>query len=141
MPATLAGLAREIAEIKELLTELVARAPRGNGGSSAAPKSGHSSIDEFCAEFGFSRSHYLNLRRSGEGPRETMVGAHRPIITAEDKAAWLARRQAMAADQEVERQRQREARAAGEAPPFRASSDFHKPRRKHSASDSAKDRA
>jgi hypothetical protein len=136
MPATLTGLAREIAEIKELLTELLAR---GDGGGSAAPKSGHSSIDEFCAEFGFSRSHYLNLRRSGEGPRETMVGAHRPIITGEDKAAWLARRQAMAADQEAERQRQREARAAGEAPPFRASPEFRKPRRSRDGSPTSSD--
>lgn len=121
MPATLASLSQEIAEVKELLTELLAR-------SDGAPKKTHSTINEFCAEFGFSRSHYLNLRRSGEGPRETMAGSQRPIITDEDKAAWKAQRQALAVELEEQRQRRREARAAGEAPPFRTSPEFRKPR-------------
>jgi predicted DNA-binding transcriptional regulator AlpA len=45
-------------------------------------------IPEFCRRHGISRSTFYNLRRTGQGPRETRIG-RRIIITAAHAAAWL----------------------------------------------------
>jgi hypothetical protein len=45
------------------------------------------SIDEFCDEQRFSRSHYYNLKRIGRGPVETRSGGV-VTITPENAAAW-----------------------------------------------------
>jgi hypothetical protein len=46
------------------------------------------SILEFCRRHEISRSTYYNLKRLGEGPRETRV-RRRIIITAASAATWL----------------------------------------------------
>jgi hypothetical protein len=45
-------------------------------------------VSEFCVVSGVSRSTYYNLKRKGEGPRETHVGT-KILITRESAAAWL----------------------------------------------------
>jgi hypothetical protein len=45
------------------------------------------SIAGFCRRKGISRSHYINLRRAGLGPREASVG-RRKIITESAEREW-----------------------------------------------------
>lgn len=45
------------------------------------------SIDEFCTRNSISRSTYYNIRKLGQGPRETRVMS-RVLITRENAAAW-----------------------------------------------------
>jgi hypothetical protein len=45
------------------------------------------SIAGFCKRKDISRSHYVNLRRAGLGPREAAVGRRR-IITPQAEADW-----------------------------------------------------
>jgi hypothetical protein len=49
------------------------------------------SIDEFCIQHAISKSSYYNLKRKGEGPRETHVGT-KILISRKDAADWLRKR-------------------------------------------------
>ena len=44
-------------------------------------------IDEFCRAHGFSRAHYFNLQKLGDGPRVMRVGS-RVLISRESAADW-----------------------------------------------------
>jgi hypothetical protein len=88
--AKFSDLLREVEQLKTQLTSLFAIV-----GAKTAPRD--SSIAGFCERNGISRSTYINLRRTGRGPRETAAGARRIIITEQDEAAWLRERQAVAA--------------------------------------------
>jgi hypothetical protein len=54
------------------------------------------SIPEFCLRHSISRSTFYNLKRLGEGPRETRI-RKRIIITREAAAAWLKRQEKQSA--------------------------------------------
>lgn len=54
------------------------------------------SILEFCARNSISRSTYYNIKKLGQGPRETRV-MNRIIITRESAAAWLKRQEKQSA--------------------------------------------
>lgn len=46
-------------------------------------------IDEFCQAHGFSRGHYFNLQKMGQGPR-VMKAGNRRLISKEAAAEWRA---------------------------------------------------
>jgi hypothetical protein len=46
------------------------------------------SIPEFCRRHAISRGTYYNIKKLGQGPRETRI-RKRVIITRESAAAWL----------------------------------------------------
>jgi predicted DNA-binding transcriptional regulator AlpA len=48
-----------------------------------------SSIKQFCADHGISRSFFYKLLQQGCGPRVTKLGA-RTLVSAEAAAAWRA---------------------------------------------------
>jgi hypothetical protein len=88
-PAKFEALTREIDLLKTQVTSLFTMLAEKS-------KPRDPSIDGFCKRKGISRSTYVNLRRSGEAPRETPAGTRRLIITEEDEAAWDRERQALA---------------------------------------------
>ena len=55
------------------------------------------SIAEFCAAHGISRSHYFNLKKAHQGPREMRVGS-RVLISREAAADWRRAREADGAE-------------------------------------------
>jgi predicted DNA-binding transcriptional regulator AlpA len=55
------------------------------------------SIRAFCREYGFSKSHYYNLRRRGLAPRTLRVGA-KQIVTNEAADEWVERMKALELD-------------------------------------------
>jgi predicted DNA-binding transcriptional regulator AlpA len=46
-----------------------------------------SSVKQFCADHGISRSFFYKLLQQGRGPRLTKLGA-RTLVSAEAAAAW-----------------------------------------------------
>lgn len=52
-------------------------------------------IEGFCKAHGFSRAHYFNLQKVGEGPRVMHVGA-RVLISREAAADWRRQRELVA---------------------------------------------
>lgn len=101
-PATAATLAQDIAEIKAQLAKLLALIE-------PQAEARDPSIAGFCQRKGISKSHYLNLRRAGKGPRETAIGTRRTISEAAE-ADWDRRQEAEAAAIEAERAEKRAAR-------------------------------
>jgi hypothetical protein len=81
-PDTYAHLVRRVDQLAEQVTALLALV-----GARAKPR--NPSIDGFCQRHGISRSTYMRLRRAGNGPRETAVGANRLTITEDDERAWI----------------------------------------------------
>jgi hypothetical protein len=71
------------------------------------------SIAGFCERHGISRSQYLNLRRAGKGPRETVIGKGRVRITEDAEAQWIKAQEAEAVVIEQRRAAIREERRAG----------------------------
>jgi predicted DNA-binding transcriptional regulator AlpA len=53
-------------------------------------------IDEFCRSHGFSRAHYFNMQKDGQGPRVMRLGS-RVLISREAAADWRVSREAAAA--------------------------------------------
>ena len=51
------------------------------------------SIQEFCKAHGISEGFFYKLKKQGEGPRETKVGA-RTLISFESAAEWRRAREA-----------------------------------------------
>ena len=47
------------------------------------------SIGEFCARHAFSRRTFHNIRNAGRGPKEIVVSARMPRITAQAEQDWL----------------------------------------------------
>jgi predicted DNA-binding transcriptional regulator AlpA len=54
------------------------------------------SIPEFCRRHEISRSTFYNLKRLGEGPRETRI-MKRIVISREAAAAWLRKQEKQSA--------------------------------------------
>jgi hypothetical protein len=79
-PETFASVTRDIAQLRELVTSLFSLI-----GKQTRPRD--PSIRGFCERKGISRSTYLNLRKRGEGPKETRAGV-RVIITEQAEADW-----------------------------------------------------
>jgi predicted DNA-binding transcriptional regulator AlpA len=78
------------AELKPVAANVEQHGPRGP--PAKPPKSTDNldafSIPEFCRRHGFSRGTFYNLKKLGQGPRETHIGK-RIIITREAAAVWL----------------------------------------------------
>jgi predicted DNA-binding transcriptional regulator AlpA len=51
------------------------------------------SIRNFCKQYGFSKSHYYNLRKQGLAPATLHIGA-RQIVTDEARREWIERMKA-----------------------------------------------
>lgn len=56
----------------------------------AVPGRKCSSVDQFCADHGFSRAMFYKLLKSGDGPRLMRVGKH-TLISEEAAAKWRQR--------------------------------------------------